>query len=286
VPGYDACSAFPGAFNDHLALTEAALDDLGSDYEIIAVLQNMTIPALPVFLPGIGDSENPTPAMIVSVIDRDVILARSSVEASLAPIPCLKPAPASDGCHYQAVATVATPLGDITVERGFVGVNANVKGKDYLFVNTHLEIRMLGSSEESTALQPYQASELIGTLAAYLPYLPQAPRVIIAGDFNSGPENMPLPPYLLEPAYQQLSFEYTDTWTLQHGKPKNGFTCCQAADLLNHRSSLEERIDIVFANPAPAKVKTAVLNANKGDKTASGIWPSDHASVFTKLTYR
>jgi endonuclease/exonuclease/phosphatase family metal-dependent hydrolase len=286
VSGYDACSAFPGAFNDHLALTEAALDDLGSDYEVVAVLQNMTIPALPVFLPGIGDAENPTPAMIVSVIDRDVILARSNVEASLAPIPCMKPAPVSDGCHYQAVATVPTPLGDITVERGFVGVNAKVKGQDYLFVNTHLEIRMLGSSEASTALQPLQASELVGTLAAYLPYLPQAPRVIIAGDFNNGPENTRLAPYFIETAYEQLSVDYTDTWTLRHGKPKNGFTCCQAADLLNDPSSLDERIDIVFANPAPAKAKTAILNAKKGDRTASGLWPSDHASVFTKLTYR
>jgi endonuclease/exonuclease/phosphatase family metal-dependent hydrolase len=286
VTGYDACSAFPGAFNDHLALTEAALDDLGSDYVVVAVLQNMTIPALPVFLPGIGDAENPTPAMIVSVIDRDVILARSDVEASLAPIPCARPAPVGNGCHYQAVATVPTPLGDITVERGFVGVNATVKGQDYLFVNTHLEIRMLGSSEESTALQPLQASELVGTLAAYLPYLPQAPRVIIAGDFNNGPENTPLAPYFIETAYQQLSVDYTDTWTLRHGEPKNGFTCCQAADLLNGPSSLDERIDIVFANPAPAKTKTAVLNAKSDDKTASGLWPSDHASVFTKLTYQ
>jgi len=281
VYGYDACSAFPGAFNDHLALTEAALDDLGSNYEVVAVLQNMTIPALPVFLPGIDG-----PAMIVSVSDRDVILARSNVEASLAPIPCMKPAPISDGCHYQAVATVATPLGDITVERGFVGVNARVKGEDYLFVNTHLEIRMLGSSEDSTVLQPLQASELIGTLAAYLPYLPDAPRVIVAGDFNNGPDNTPLAPYFIETAYQQMSVDYTDTWSRQHGKPKNSFTCCQAADLLNDPSSLHERVDIVFANPAPAKSKTEVLNAKKGDKTASGLWPSDHASVFTKLTYR
>ena len=286
VPGYDACSAFPGAFNDHLALTETALDEWGSDYEVVAVLQNMTIPALPVFLPGIGDPENPTPAMIVSVSDRDVILARSNVEASLAPIPCMKPAPISDGCHYQAVATVATPLGDITVERGFVGVNAKIKGEDYLFVNTHLEIRMLGSSEDSTALQPLQASELIGTLAAYLGYLPDAPRVIVAGDFNNGPDNTPLAPYFIETAYQQMSIDYTDTWSRRRGKPKDSFTCCQAADLLNDPSSLHERVDIVFANPAPAKSKTEVLNAKKGDKTASGLWPSDHASVFTKLTYR
>ncbi len=279
VPSYDACAAFDGAFNDHLALTETALHDMGSNYNVVAVLQNLTIPALPVFLPGIEG-----PAMIVSVIDRDVILARGDVAASVAGIPCVKPASASDGCHYQAVATVTTPLGDIIVERGFVAVNAVIKNEDYLFVNTHLEVRMLGTSAESTALQPLQATELNGTLAAYLSYFPEAPRVILAGDFNNGPANVPLEPFFFPTAYEQLSVEFTDTWNLRHGKGR-GLTCCQAADLLNDPSSLDERIDIVFALPAPTKVKANVLNARLKDKTASGLWPSDHASVFTKLTY-
>ncbi len=281
VTDFDACALFDGAFNDHLALTTSALEELGSEYHVVAILQNMTIPALPVFVTGIAG-----PAMVVSVIDRDVILARSDVSASVAEIPCVRPAPASDGCHYQAVAPVETPLGVITVERGFVAVNARVRGDDYLFVNTHLEVRMLGSSEDSTALQPLQARELNGTLAGYLSYLPEAPRVILAGDFNNGPANVPLEPYLLPTAYQQLSVAFTDTWNLRHGKGKDkGLTCCQAADLLNDPSSLDERIDIVFALPAPAKVKANVVNANLTDKTASGLWPSDHASVFTKLTY-
>lgn len=279
VPGFDACAAFDGAFNDHLALTEAALDDMGSDYKVVAVLQNLTVPALPVFLPGIQG-----PAMVVSVIDRDVILARGDVTASVAGIPCVRPVPAGDGCHYQAVATVGTPLGNITVERGFVGVNAVVKGEDYLFVNTHLEIRMLGSNLDSTVLQPLQASELNATLAAYLAYFPTAPRVILAGDFNNGPANEPLAPYYIPTAYQQLSLAFTDTWNLRPGKPE-GFTCCQAADLLNEPSSLYERIDIVFALPAPAAVKANVMDAELADRTASGLWPSDHASVIAELTY-
>jgi endonuclease/exonuclease/phosphatase family metal-dependent hydrolase len=279
VSGFDTCAAFGGAFNDHLALTEAALDDLGSDYEVVAVLQNLTIPALPVFLPGIDG-----PAMIVSVIDRDVILARGDVDASVVAIPCRKAAPGSDGCHYQAVATVETPLGDITVERGFVGVNANVKGEDYLFVNTHLEVRMLGDSQNSTALQPFQASELKATLQAYLSFFPEPPRLILAGDFNNGSANVPLAPFYFPTAYQQLSSVFTDTWNLRPGKP-DGFTCCQAADLLNGPSSHGERIDIVFALPAPAKVNANVMDAESDDKTISGLWPSDHASVIAELTY-
>ena len=279
VPGLDTCAYFGGAFNDHLALTMAALDDMGSDYEVAAVLQNLTIPTLPVFLPGIDG-----PAMLVSVIDRDVILARSDVPTSVTAIPCVKPAPASDGCHYQAVATVPTPLGNITVERGFVAVSAAVKGEDYLFVDTHLEVRMLGSSEASTALQPLQASELNGTLAALLSYFPEPPRVILAGDFNNGPTNVPLAPYYLPTAYSQLSAAFTDIWNLRPGKPQ-GFTCCQAADLLNESSNHDERIDIVFANPSPSKVKANVMDADMDDKTISGLWPSDHASVIAELSY-
>ena len=274
-----ACAYFDGAFNDHLALTEAALSNLGSDYNVVAVLQNLTIPVLPVFLPGITG-----PAMIVSVIDRDVILARADVDASPAIIPCARPGPGGIGCQYQAVATVTTPLGEITVERGFVGAHAAVDGENYLFVNTHLEVRMLGSNVESTVLQPLQASELNATLGAYIAHSPEPSRVILAGDFNSGPASVPLPPYNIPPAYQQLSFAFTDTWTLRPGNA-DGFTCCEAADLLDAPSSNDQRIDIVFSLPAPAKVKANVMDAELTDKTISGLWPSDHASVIAELTY-
>lgn len=283
VPGYDACTAFPGAFNDHLALTETALADMGSDYKVVAVLQNLTIPALPVFLPGI-----PGPAMIVSVIDRDVILARGDVIATPAAIPCIsvvpdvdpKPGPGGIGCNYTAVATVQTPLGDITVERGFIAANATVKGEDYLFVNSHLEIRQLGDSAASTALQPAQAMELNFALMGYAPSHDR--RVILAGDFNSSPADVH--PYAYPTPYQQLAASFTDTWELRPGNPA-GFTCCEAADLLNDPSSHDRRIDLVFANPAPAKVKANVMDAKLDDKTASGLWPSDHASVIAELTY-
>lgn len=288
VPGFDACAIFGDAFNDHLALTEAALLDMGSDYQVVAVLQNLSIPFLPVFLPGIGDPSNPTPAMAVSVIDRDVILARGDIQASPVAIPCTsvvvgvapKPGPGGIGCNYTAVATVETPLGDITVERGFIGVDATVKDADYLFVNSHLEIRQLGDSVASTYLQPLQAMELNIALSSYA--AGQDRRVILAGDFNSAPTDAH--PYGLPTPYQQLSSSYADIWNARPGNP-DGFTCCEAADLLNYSSSHDRRIDLVFADPMPAKVKANVMDAELEDKTASGLWPSDHASVIAELTY-
>ncbi len=72
--------------------------------------------------------------------------------------------------------------------------------------------------------------------------------------------------------------------TQRPGKP-DGFTCCELADLSNAVSQHDERIDVVFAFPAPASVKANVLDTEAGDKTLSGHWPSDHASVSAELTY-
>ena len=47
----------------------------------------------------------------------------------------------------------------------------------------------------------------------------------------------------------------------------------------------ERRIDIVFAHPAPTTVKSNVLDTEISDKTLSGLWPSDHASVSAELSY-
>ena len=42
--GSGTCAVFHGAFNDHLALTTAALASHGADYYVAADIQNLTIP--------------------------------------------------------------------------------------------------------------------------------------------------------------------------------------------------------------------------------------------------
>lgn len=119
-------------------------------------------------------------------------------------------------------------------------------------------------------------------------------RLLVAGDFNSSPVNVL--PGGVPTAYQQLTngtlingdplpFGLTDTWNLRPGKPP-GLACCELADLSNAPSVHDERVDIVFAYPAPAgRVKANVLDTDVGDKTLSGLWLSDHASVSVELTY-
>ena len=296
--GSGTCTVFHGAFNDHLALTSAALAGYGADYYVAGDIQNLTIPTpfmeslgmpgLPVFLPGSDD-----PAMFIRVIDRDVILARGDVSTNPVAMICAKPEFDGSGCNYENIATVVSPLaGPIAVERGFVAVDAWVKGAEYRFVNTHLEVRILGEDPSTAALQAAQATELSTTLAINPSPNPDS-RLILAGDINSAPAHAPIGPFV--PPYQQFANGWTifgdgafapltDTWLLHPGQPR-GFTCCEAADLLNRKSEHYERIDVVFARPAPVKAKASVLDAKKKDKTASGLWPSDHASVIAELTY-
>ncbi len=289
--GLQRCALFPNAFNDHLAAT---MNELGDNYYVAAVVQNITLapPVLPT--PGIPMYLDPLlPPVFVTVIDRDVILARSDVTANAVEFDCLGKA-SLDGCNYNLVAPAAVGPFNFNIERGFVAVDALVGNTTYRFVNTHLEVKQLGDSVESLFLQPAQASQLWGALLSSGSFNP-ATRLIVAGDFNSSPVDES--PLGLVPAYQQfvsgktlygdtlpVPVSLTDTWTMRPGKP-DGFTCCELADLSNAPSMHYERIDIVFAWPAPAEVKSNVLDAEVEDKTLSGLWPSDHASLSAELTY-
>ena len=299
--GNGQCGLFQAAFNDHLTLT---MEALGDDYRVAAVVENLSLPPAGLGLPGIPVflAANSPPAFYVRVIDRDVILARAGVEATPVDLGCPEGRDSLDGCNFAFVATTAfpNPAGgdpiDINIERGYVAVDAVVSGVDYRFFNTHLEVRSLGGNPASVAIQAIQASELWG---AVLRNFNSLQRLIIAGDFNSGPTDpvLPFPTRTgeLHPPYQQLAngtlfgglplpVALTDIWPLRPGKPP-GFTCCELADLSNAASQHDERIDIIFALPAPSSVKANVLGVDADDKTSSGHWPSDHASLSAELRY-
>ncbi len=80
--------------------------------------------------------------------------------------------------------------GDVEFTRGFVIVDAIIKGKIFRFVNTHLEVR---SSPGSIfrVFQSAQMYELLGTIDYLdgIPFLGNRP-VIMVGDFNSSLEDV------------------------------------------------------------------------------------------------
>ena len=78
---------------------------------------------------------------LVLAQDRDVILARVGLATTTVEFSDCRPS--VDGCLFDTLPVVPIPaFPGLTVEykRGFVGVDADVRGRRYPFVNTHLEV--------------------------------------------------------------------------------------------------------------------------------------------------
>lgn len=221
----------------------------------------------------------------ISITDRDVILRRCDVTTTVVPLAAYYPLcrESEDGCNYNLVAEASSPLGPIAFERGFVAVD--VTGSVPMrFFNTHLEGRLPDPEIPASAvIQRAQAMELINVIGLLNSYYPIVGPVIVVGDINSSPEDSGTI-YGLEPPYMQLEDAgYVDTWTLRPGKPK-GFTCCFDGDL-SIPADLYERIDVIFSDVIPNRVKANVLGNDVADQSESGLWPSDHAGVATRMEF-
>jgi len=283
IPG-SGCSdpSISAAFSDHL---QATLDGLNGTYVAKATVVNLNIAGVPFSINGV-------PAL-VSVTDRDVILARNGVDAT--PVDytvfqnlgvCLQPS--ADGCNYSVVVEAPTPLGPITIEHGFVAVDATVNGKAYRLATTHLEIQFPDPTNPlSEIFQAAQAAELLQTL---LNTTPLDRSLVVVGDMNSSPDHTAIPGLGLPTPYQQFAAAgFTDIWQLRPGSLP-GYTCCQLEDLSNRQSILRERDDLIFSLEVPSRVKNVrVVGATVSDKTPPpglGLWPSDHGSVTAELQFQ
>jgi len=247
---------------DYLDILMDALAARGLHYEVAGVVENADV-ELPMFA-GIGDTG---PLFDdIRLTDHDVILAQKGVRTSN-----------EMAANYSNNLIIPIAGNNVEFLRGYVAVDAKVKGRKYRFVNTHLEVWFAEAN-----IQGAQAFELATALAS------ETKPIILVGDFNSSPEDLPseLPPYWI-----MRAAGYVDTWMRRVGRPDPGFTCCQSEFLTNEDSWLDERIDLVFVRndtDFPAfrdlgPVKARVVGARQRDKTPSGLWPSDHAGVAAKL---
>jgi hypothetical protein len=255
-------------FRDYLNDLRDALEDQGASYYVAATVKNLD------FSLTFGMVE-------VSIIDRDVILAREDVLTEVVDLTGFCPEKQSvDGCNYQVVAEAITPVGLIVFQRGYVTVNAWVEGFPFRLINTHLEVRNPDPTTlASSIIQAYQASELIYIIGLLHPF-EEAP-VFVVGDINSSPEDLQIFPW--QPPYMQFEASYLDAWTLRSGKPK-GFTCCYDEDL-SIPTDLYERIDMIFSSELPSRVKATVVGNDEASQTPSGLWPSDHAGVVDRMEF-
>jgi endonuclease/exonuclease/phosphatase family metal-dependent hydrolase len=270
-------------FVDYLQSLRNALALRGQNYTVAAVVVNLDL-EVPLPFDITGDMEPDT----LQVVDRDVILVREGVTYNVINFGCTKSS--ANGCNYSVVAPLPSPLlsEGLFIERGYVGIDATVREKRVFFVTTHLEQRILSPDfPESAFIQPAQAEELVGVLDDLSNDNPGVP-LILAGDFNSSPEDVKtdviVPPYL-----QITGSGFTDAWTknpLALLDPK-GLTCCQDPELDNRTSKLYERIDIVFVrNSRFTPWEFVTTRVPIFPLWLAPNWGSDHGGVFARLNFR
>lgn len=194
--------------------------------------------------------------------DRQVILARADL-----PVSDLKVSNAQTGSFSVNCQIPTALLGPITVRRGWVSVDAKVRGKSLRFLSTHLDGDCL---PVTSAVQRAQAAELLaGPATTELP-------LVLVGDLNS--------PAGTGVTYTDLiAAGLGDAWASAGAGA--GVTCCQADDLLNTASILETRIDFVLFRGPVTVLGADVVGDDTTVRTPSGLWPSDHAGVAAVLYY-
>jgi endonuclease/exonuclease/phosphatase family metal-dependent hydrolase len=187
--------------------------------------------------------------------DRDAILMRTDIDILTIGV---------QSQQFPTVITLPPPFNAITIHGGYVSVDAVVRGRPLRFVSVHL------IPNPGTILA--HTHELL-QLAANTTTLP----LVFGGDFNTTADDPSDPSYVI---YQTLiNAGLTDAWNPRRPGP----TCCQDPSLLNARSQLDHRIDLILLRGAFAVEDINLIGNKPSDRTPSGLWPSDHAGVVATL---
>lgn len=276
-------------YADYLQMLIEALNARGLSYEVAATVTNADV-ELPVLNLGVFPSCGEL-FFDARLTDRDVTLRRSDVEVTF-----------THSDNYIANLPIPTPAGEIEFIRGYNIVDVDLKGRNYRFVNTHLEVSGDPFANFFQFAQAAELTQVLGIVAGSV-----ADRIVVTvGDFNSDPAIGETQPCILPPFDGPLVFcstPYTvmaeagfiDAWTVRVGAPGDGFTCCQDDLLMNENSLLDERIDHIWlrapfdGSQIPDFLVTSQVRTvgdDQQDRTADWLWPSDHAGVFANMVIR
>jgi endonuclease/exonuclease/phosphatase family metal-dependent hydrolase len=252
------------------------LRNRGLKYKVAVVQQetDFEVPVDDVDDDLLGDGGNPANLRDARLTMRDAILVRSDVKVNSAQ---------SDQYNLALPVDIA-PDGagpeDISAPRGWTAANLKVKDKRFRFVNTHLEAF-------SAFFRRGQASELVvagGPVDSQLP-------VVLVGDMNSDPADPSISPSPPEPVPVGNAEAYNlidEAGFVNRGVTVD--TCCHDADLLNPTPDFgaNNRIDHVLTD-TPSRIKglgATLIGVDPAFRTPTGLWPSDHAGVVSRLTVR
>jgi endonuclease/exonuclease/phosphatase family metal-dependent hydrolase len=154
------------------------------------------------------------------------------------------------------VTVLGTP---VSFTRGWTATDANVRGKKFTFLNTHLE-------SETNGVRTLQAGELVAPGGPAT-----APNTVLVGDLNSDPTTPGGSPdaynTIAAGGYRSLT---GPALTSGHG------------ELLNDTSNTLDgsRIDHILTNGAGI---VAAGSSQVIDTFANGLWNSDHGGVFVQI---
>jgi len=260
---------------DALASLLAALKARGTPYRAVVVDTTFSNEAFP--LPAV----TATGLRLVTFTDYNVILVR---EKSLHQGMRVSNAQTHT---YQASLPVSVAGMDIAVTRGWAQVDVRTDGQRFRFIDTHLEA--WGVPPMKDQIRNPQAMELASVVGAS-PY-----PVVLVGDINSRPTMCTDIPRTdpFEHVLDQNVVAYgiltdaglREVWPTLYPRKAcapSGWTSGQLT-LQTPQSMLTHRIDDVFVSSGITPLVARVVGGKTSDRTASGLWPSDHASTWAAL---
>lgn len=179
------------------------------------------------------------------------------------------------GANYAAGLTVPVPTatGSVNVKRGYTYVDGRVGSRKFRFLDTHFEA-FLGAIRQAQAAELVAAGGPTATTRA----------LIVVGDLNSDPKGDPQGKGDPVPYNTLIGSGLADAWT--RANPRNpGYSCCLTKDDLSDAPPFpaDHRIDHVLTSKSVKAVRAKVIGTARGNRTKSGLWPSDHAGVVATL---
>jgi hypothetical protein len=252
---------------DYLELLLDELDRRGLNYTP-AVIQEEADLEFPADVEGPTKNSAPdgVPDFEGRLTMRDVILVKDGVKVI-----------DTGKSNYSSNVFVNTgAFGTVTVLRGYTWADVRIdrlrsRGTKFRFVNTHLE-------SFNAYFRNAQASELVGGSGVTAVSWP----IVLLGDLNSDPDDPSVDnagiPTANAAAYNTIiGAGFTD-----YGVTEN--TCCWGEDLRDDPpSDFSSRIDHVLGKGAVEGLSAVLIGNDPTNRTATGLWPTDHAGVVAQL---
>lgn len=174
------------------------------------------------------------------------------------------------GGHYENLleVTVAEVV-PVAVTRGWTALNARVRGgQRFRFVNTHLEA--FDDRTEIPSIRRLQAEEVLaGPAKARIP-------TVLLGDLNSDVPGLV--------AGDEQAFEAVLDAGFKRRSTRDPASCCVSDLFGSPPSEFDHVVDHITGKPK-RRVRT-LRSSVTGRSQVNGIYPSDHAGVFSRLRIR